>query len=87
MDAIATKLVQPDICGQDLKAQNPLVLQALTGLQNYYLYYGAGCLKDDVTNIYCMFLVMAFLIQVMLSRYQILRILPMQLLFISPPYL
>jgi hypothetical protein len=59
MDAIANKLVQSDVCAQDLKAQNPLVLQALTGLQNYYLYYGAGCLKDNTTNMYCMFLVIA----------------------------
>lgn len=53
MDALATKLVQSDVCGEDLKAQNPLVLQALTGFQNYNLYYGAGCLKDNATDIYC----------------------------------
>lgn len=55
MDALAANIVQPDTCGQDLTAQNPLVVQALTGLQNYYLYYGAGCLKDHVTDIYCTF--------------------------------
>lgn len=53
MDRIASKLVEDSACGQDIKAQNPLVIQALQGLQNYLLYYGAGCLKDSATNIYC----------------------------------
>jgi hypothetical protein len=53
MDSIAAQLVSNDNCGQDLQEQNPLVVAALTGLQNYYLYYGAGCLKDNATDIYC----------------------------------
>ena len=53
MDSIAAQLVSNDNCGQDLQKQNPLVVSALTGLQNYLLYYGAGCLKDNATNIYC----------------------------------
>ena len=53
MDQIATGIVQDDACGDDLKAQNPLVVQALTGLRNYLLYYAAGCLRDNTTDIYC----------------------------------
>ena len=53
MNNIASQLAQDTNCGQDLKNQNPLVLQALTGLQNYLLYYEAGCLKDNLTDIYC----------------------------------
>jgi hypothetical protein len=55
MDVIAAKLVLDSNCGQDIKEQNPIALQALTGLQNYLLYYGASCLKDPSTNIYCNF--------------------------------
>ena len=55
MDSIAAQLVSNDHCGQDLQKQNPLVVSALTGLQNYLLYYGAGCLKDNATDIYCTF--------------------------------
>jgi hypothetical protein len=53
MDVIAAKLVQDANCGEDIKAQNPIALQALSGLQNYLLYYGASCLKDRTTDIYC----------------------------------
>lgn len=53
MDLIAADLVSNDACGQDIQAQNPIAMQVLTGLQNYLLYYGASCLKDPVTNIYC----------------------------------
>ena len=53
MDSIAAQLVSNDNCGQDLKAQNPVVVRALSGLRNYYIYYGAGCLKDNATGIYC----------------------------------
>jgi hypothetical protein len=53
MDSIASKLVSTNNCGEDLKLQNPLVIQALQGLQNYKLYYGAGCLKDSATDVYC----------------------------------
>lgn len=53
MDSIAAGIVSDNACGEDLKAQNPLVVQALTGLRNYYLYYAAGCLRDNTTDIYC----------------------------------
>jgi hypothetical protein len=64
MDVIASTIVQDDTCGQDIKAQNPLALQALTGLQNYLLYYGASCLKDNTTDIYCIPPIETQLIQV-----------------------
>jgi len=41
------------ICGNDLKAQNPLVQQALDGFLAYSLLFQAGCLKDGSGN-YCM---------------------------------
>jgi hypothetical protein len=53
MDLIASKIVLDSNCGEDIKDQNPIALQALTGLQNYLLYYGASCLKDPSTDIYC----------------------------------
>lgn len=53
MNSIAAGIVSDNACGEDLQAQNPLVVQALTGLQNYYLYYAAGCLRDNTTDIYC----------------------------------
>jgi len=53
MDYIASQIVLDSYCGQDIKAQNPIALQAISGLQNYLLYYGAGCLKDPNTGIYC----------------------------------
>jgi hypothetical protein len=53
MDRIASQIVQNDACGQDIEEENPLALEALEGIRNYLLYYGAGCLKDNTTNIYC----------------------------------
>jgi hypothetical protein len=61
MDLIAAKIVLDSACGQDIRAQNPIALQALTGLQNYLLYYGASCLKDPTTNIYCTFMLLTFI--------------------------
>ena len=60
MDLIAAKIVSDNACGQDIRAQNPIALQALTGLQNYLLYYGASCLKDPTTNIYCTVILLTF---------------------------
>lgn len=51
----ASQMVTNQNCGADLQAQNPLAVQALTGFQNYLLYYGAGCLKDNTTGIYCIY--------------------------------
>lgn len=52
MQNIANKIKQPDVCGADYTAQNPLVLQAYGGLLAYASMYQAGCLKDAAGS-YC----------------------------------
>lgn len=49
---IAYKIKQPEVCGADYTAQNPLVLQAYQGLLAYASMYQAGCLKDTAGS-YC----------------------------------
>jgi hypothetical protein len=53
MDYYASQIVENTNCGLDYEAGNPTVVAALTGLQNYLIYYEAGCLRDNSTNIYC----------------------------------
>ena len=53
MDYYASQLVQNTNCGLDYEAGNPTVVAALSGLQNYLLYYEAGCLRDNSTDTYC----------------------------------
>ncbi|TLD32671.1 c6 zinc finger domain containing protein [Venturia nashicola] len=52
MQNIAYKIKQPEVCGNDYTAQNPLVLQAYQGLLSYASMYQAGCLKDSAGS-YC----------------------------------
>ena len=60
MDYYASQLVQDTNCGLDYEAGNPTVVTALTGLQNYLLYYEAGCLRDNSTDAYCITQLTAF---------------------------
>jgi hypothetical protein len=53
MDYYASQIVETTNCGLDYEAGNPTVVAAVTGLQNYLLYYEAGCLRDNQTNTYC----------------------------------
>jgi hypothetical protein len=52
MQNIAYKIKQPEVCGSDYLAQNPLILQAYDGLLAYQSMYQAGCLKDTAGS-YC----------------------------------
>ncbi|QDS71988.1 hypothetical protein FKW77_001574 [Venturia effusa] len=52
MQKIAYKIKQPETCGDDYTAHNPLVLQAYQGLLAYASMYQAGCLKDTAGR-YC----------------------------------
>ncbi|KAF2399521.1 hypothetical protein EJ06DRAFT_522411 [Trichodelitschia bisporula] len=52
MGSLATKLRSSDSCAADYTNQNPLVMQAYSGLIAYATMYQAGCLKDDKGN-YC----------------------------------
>jgi hypothetical protein len=54
MDYYASQIVETTNCGLDYQAGNPTVFAAVTGLQNYLLYYEAGCLRNNQTNTYCM---------------------------------
>lgn len=47
MNAFAIQLKQDGNCGQDLKNQNPVVVEAYDGLVGYEALYRAGCLKDS----------------------------------------
>ncbi|KAI0346418.1 hypothetical protein BDW22DRAFT_1296956, partial [Trametopsis cervina] len=40
-------------CAEDMKANNALVRQTLSGLQTYDLYRSVSCLADQATNTYC----------------------------------
>ncbi|KAK4046191.1 hypothetical protein OIV83_006266 [Microbotryomycetes sp. JL201] len=53
MSNLATRIRLPNTCGEDLKRQNPLVVQALQGFQNYGLMREAGCQLDGMTGRYC----------------------------------
>lgn len=53
MDYYASALIENTNCGLDYEAGHPTVVAALQGLQNYLLYYEAGCLRDNTTATYC----------------------------------
>ncbi|KAM0787730.1 hypothetical protein ACM66B_003788 [Microbotryomycetes sp. NB124-2] len=53
MSSLATNIRLSNTCGEDLRRQNPLVVQALQGFQNYALMREAGCQVDDSTGRYC----------------------------------
>ena len=53
MDYYASQIVETANCGLDYQAGNPTVVAAVVGLQNYLLYYEAGCLRDNQTDTYC----------------------------------
>ncbi|PPQ99338.1 hypothetical protein CVT24_009152 [Panaeolus cyanescens] len=40
-------------CAQELKEQNMMAMQTLTGLQSYQVMHDTGCLVDPTTNTYC----------------------------------
>lgn len=40
-------------CEQELKEQNIMAMQTLTGLQSYQIMHDTGCLIDPTTNSYC----------------------------------
>ncbi|KAF2427358.1 hypothetical protein EJ08DRAFT_593014 [Tothia fuscella] len=46
LSGLASKLLLKENCAADYAAQNPIVLQAYTGLITYQPMYQAGCLKD-----------------------------------------
>lgn len=47
MDSYAIELVKNDVCGPDLRAENPLVMQAQSGLKAYRTLFHATCLIDS----------------------------------------
>lgn len=53
MSSIASQLISVDNCGSDYAQQNPLVMQAYSGLKAYEPVYQATCLKDKTTDKYC----------------------------------
>ncbi|PGG95936.1 hypothetical protein GX51_08070 [Blastomyces parvus] len=53
MDDLATKLIAPDTCGNDLKREQPIVIQAHNGLRSYRTVRDATCLKNPDTDNYC----------------------------------
>ncbi|KAH0538678.1 hypothetical protein FGG08_004753 [Glutinoglossum americanum] len=53
MSLFARSLKQDNNCGDDYRAQNPLVVQAYNGLLAYEPLYHAGCLQDQSTGSYC----------------------------------
>jgi hypothetical protein len=53
MYSIANNLTSSSNCGADYSAQNPIVLEAYTGLIAYKPIYQASCLKNSATSAYC----------------------------------
>ncbi|RDW83317.1 hypothetical protein BP5796_04808 [Coleophoma crateriformis] len=51
--SLAANVSNSENCGSDLRNQNPLVIQALVGLQSYQVMYQASCLKNSDTGAYC----------------------------------
>ncbi|KEF63812.1 uncharacterized protein A1O9_01790 [Exophiala aquamarina CBS 119918] len=50
---LAAELIDDDNCGADFSRENPLVLQAYSGLVAYEPVYRATCLKNAETGTYC----------------------------------
>lgn len=50
---LAKSLLLPENCGLDFNAGNPIVRNAHIALIAYAPVYGAGCLKDPQTSMYC----------------------------------
>ncbi len=50
MDNYAALIKSPATCGPDLTKRNPLVVQALSGFQNYKMMYQAGCSQNNQTG-------------------------------------
>jgi len=50
MDDYATQIRAASTCGPDLTKRNPLVVEALSGFQNYNMMYDAGCLQNNETG-------------------------------------
>ncbi|KAG5302946.1 hypothetical protein I7I50_02578 [Histoplasma capsulatum G186AR] len=53
MSELDRKLVSEDICGKDLKLEQPVVIQAHNGLRSYGTVHDATCLKNPDTDNYC----------------------------------
>ncbi|QSS61621.1 hypothetical protein I7I51_03798 [Histoplasma capsulatum] len=53
MSELDRKLVSEDICGKDLKLEQPIVIQAHNGLRSYGTVHDATCLKNPDTDNYC----------------------------------
>lgn len=50
---LAANLSASANCASDLSKQNPLVIEALVGLQSYQTLYQASCLINPTTSSYC----------------------------------
>jgi hypothetical protein len=50
---LAKTLIQPENCGADYTAGNPIARNAHIALTAYAPVYNAGCLKDPQTSMYC----------------------------------
>lgn len=53
LNNLASELIDDDNCGADFTRQNPLVVQAYSGLMAYEPVYRATCLKSSETGNYC----------------------------------
>lgn len=50
MDGYAREIKAASTCGPDLTKRNPLVVEALSGFENYKMMYTAGCLQNNQTG-------------------------------------
>ncbi|OJD12329.1 hypothetical protein AJ78_07061 [Emergomyces pasteurianus Ep9510] len=53
MNDLASKLTSRDVCADDLKRQQPVVIQAHNGFRSYGTVHDATCLKNPDTDNYC----------------------------------
>ncbi|KKZ62215.1 hypothetical protein EMCG_03353 [[Emmonsia] crescens] len=53
MNDLASELASKDVCGEDLKLQQPVAIQAHNGLRSYGTIHDATCLKNPDTDNYC----------------------------------
>lgn len=53
MDKFANDLISAENCQEDYQRENPLVIQAYSGLMAYEPLYQATCLKNKQTNKHC----------------------------------
>ncbi|EEH42958.1 uncharacterized protein PADG_07778 [Paracoccidioides brasiliensis Pb18] len=53
MSDLAAKLTSKEVCGEDFRLQQPIVIQAHNGLRAYTAVYDAMCLKSPDTHNYC----------------------------------